>query len=401
MGVIRRSLLIGVNGYKPSIGALNYCASDAKKVEKALNTRRDGYHSTESMLLADGQPDELVPTRVNIIENIISLCRTAANEDTLLIHFSGHGAIGKDDNLYLLPIDASSASLEDTSISWKWIQARLDESGAKHKILITDACHSGAGRDTAAAVRMSYKVVEELAKSVEGYVCISSCSGGQLSYELPELEQGIFSHYLAAGILGAADPLGQGIISIENLFNFVRDRTIRHARQINVEQEPYLFTKISVPLNTYTISAAALDRPINSVLILTEDPFLGSLLETGIQIATLARSATYNNDIAFALSDVNVRFDYDAVYIDVNNNWASKRDFILSVRQRYPIVPFVLVGSRLSFLRNLDDEDRKRFNNYFFLDTNTSIAQAPSLIEDTLRMVEWDIRSRYGEVTAY
>jgi len=401
MDIIRRSLIIGVNGYKPSIGALSYCASDAKKIEKALNTRRDGFNSTESMLLIDGEPDELVPTRVNIIENIIRLCRTAANEDTIIIHFSGHGAIGKDENLYLLPIDASSASLEDTSIAWKWIQDRLDESQAKNKILITDACHSGAGRDTAAAVRMSYKVVEEIAKSIEGYVCISSCSGGQLSYELPELKQGIFSHYLAGGILGAADPLGQGIINIENLFNFVRDRTIRHAKQINVEQEPYLFTKISAPLHTYTISAAALDRPVNNVLILTEDPFLSSLLETGIQMAALARSATCNNDIELALSEVNVRFDYDAVYIDVENNWERKKDFILSIRQRYPTVPFVLVGSRLSFLDSLDKEDRRRFNNYFFFDVSTSISQAPALILDTLRMVEWDIRSRYGEITKY
>jgi hypothetical protein len=250
-------------------------------------------------------------------------------------------------------------------------------------------------------VRMSYKVVEEIAKSTEGYVCISSCSGGQLSYELPELEQGIFSYYLASGILGAADPLGQGIINIENLFDFVRDRTIRHAKQINVEQEPFLFTKISAPLNTYTISTAALDRPINSVLILTEDHFLGNVLETSVQMAILARSATCISDIELALSDVNSRFDYDAVYIDVENNWERKKEFIMSVRQRYPIVPFVLVGSRSSFLGNLDKEDRKRFNNYFFFDVSTPVSQTPALIADTLRMVEWDIRSRYGEITEY
>lgn len=399
MDTVRRSLFIGVNGYKPSIGALKYCSSDAKKIEAALNTRREGFNFTESRLLTDELSDELTPTRVNIIDNIRHLCNTAANEDTIIIHFSGHGAIGKDENLYLLPIDVSSASLEDTSISWRWIKDRLDDSKAKNKILIIDACHSGAGRDTAAAVRKSYKVIEEITKSTEGYVCISSCSGGQLSYELSELEQGIFSHYLADGILGAADPLGQGIINIENLFNFVRDRTIRHAKQINVEQEPFILAKISAPLNTYTISAATLDRPINSVLILTEDHFLGSVLKAGIEANTLARSATCINDVEIALYDVKTRFDHDAVYVDVEINWERKKEFILFVRQTYPIVPFVLVGSRLSFLSRLKKEVRRRFNGYFFFDVSTPISETPALLLDTLGMVEWDIRSRYGDIT--
>jgi Caspase domain len=400
MDIIRRSLIIGVNNYRPSIGALNFCASDARNIEKALNTRRDGFTSTESRLLSDEQSNEFNPTRVNIIENIIRLCQTSTSDDTVIIHFSGHGEIGKDENLYLLPMDASPVSLEDTSIAWKWIQDQLDKCEAKNKILILDACHSGAGRDTAAAVRKSYKVVEDITNSKEGYVCISACSGGQLSYELLELEQGIFSYYLASGILGAADPSGQGVINIENLFDFVSRRTIHHAKQMHVEQEPYLLSKISSPLHTYTISAASLDRPINNVLVLTENPFLGNVIKVSIETATLARSATYINDIELIFSGLNTRFDYDAVFIDVESNWKRKEEFILSIRERYPIVPFVLVGQRMSFLDSLNKKDRERFSGYFFFDINTPISQTPALISDELRMVEWDIRSRYGEISS-
>lgn len=397
MNSTRRCVLIGVNGYKPIIGQLRYCVSDAIQIEKALNTRRDGFASTESTLLTDGQPDELRPTRVNIIENIIRLCNSANNEDTIILHFSGHGMLGNDGKCYLLPLDSSLASLEDTAISWQWICDKIDQCCAKNKIFIVDACHSGAGKDPAASVRLSYRFIEELAKSTEGYVCITSCSGGQLSYELPELEQGIFSHYLVEGILGAADPLGQGIINIESLFNYVRERTVRHAKQLGVEQEPYLISKITALLGTITISAAGLDRPINRVLVLTEDPFLGRLLETGIQTATLARGVTWSNNIELAISDAKMRFDYDAVYIDVQNNWERKKDFLLIVRHRYPIVPFVLVGSRHSFLFALEKKERQRFSAYFFFDTATPISQAPVFISDTLRQVEWDIRVRYGE----
>lgn len=397
MGDIRRSLLIGVNGYRPTIGQLTYCVSDVLQIEKALNSRREGFNSTESILLTDEQTDELRPTRTNIIDNIIRICDWATTEDTFILHFSGHGMIGKDGNCYLLPLDASSTSLEETAIPWHWIRDKVDKSRAKHKILIVDACHSGAGRDPLASVQRSGKVIEELSKTTEGFVCIASCSGGQLSYESPELKQGIFSHFLVDGILGAADPLGQGIIEVENLFKYVRERTQRYAGKLGVNQEPYLISKVTAPLNTYAISAAALDRPINRVLVLTENPFLGRLLETGIRIAPLARDATWTKDIEFATSEAIARFDYDAVYIDVENDWKRKKDFILLIRERYPIVPFVLVGSRDDFLEGLSKKDKSRFRGFFFFDVATSISQAPDLILDTLGMVEWDIRTRYGE----
>lgn len=396
MNSTRRCLLIGVNGYKPTIGQLRYCVSDVLQIEQALNTRRDGFASTQSTLLIDEQPDELRPTRVNIIENIIYLCNSSDTEDTLILYFSGHGILGNDGKCYLLPLDSSLASLEDTAISWQWICDKMDQCCAKNKILIIDACHSGAGKDPAASVRMSYRVFEQLSKNTEGYVCITSCSGGQLSYELPELGQGIFSHYLVDGILGAADPLGQGIINIESLFNYARERTLRHAKQLGVEQEPYLISKITDSLSTITISAASLERPINSVLVLTENPFLGHLLEIGIQTSAIVRRVKWANNIELAISDAKVRFEYDAVFVDVENNWKHKKEFILLIRHRYPIVPFVLVGSRHYYLKSLEEKDRNRFSAYFFFDVDTQISQVPIFISDTLSKVEWDIRTRHG-----
>jgi uncharacterized caspase-like protein len=145
----------------------------------------------------------------------------------------------------------------------------LDGSCAKSKIIIIDACHSGAGRDPADAIRNSSQVVEGIKQNTtEGFICLCSCSGGQLSYELPDLEQSIFSYYLAKGILGAADPLCPDAINIESLYVFVRDRTLQHAKQIGVKQEPYLISKVAAPLSSFVICAASLDSPINRVLVL-------------------------------------------------------------------------------------------------------------------------------------
>jgi len=396
MAKIRRSLLIGINGYKPSIGILRFCVSDVKHIKAALNARRDGFDSTTCVLLTDEQENIQRPTKSNIIERISEVCDLASLEDTILIQFCGHGAIANNGRLYLLPIDATPISIEETAISWQWLRDKLEKSSAKNKIILLDACHSGAGKDAAASVRASYEILNAVERTTEGFVCIASCSGGQLSYELPEIEQGIFSHYIVEGILGAADPLERGVIEIQSLYNFVRQRTIAHAKRINVLQQPYLISKVEVPLEEITISAAPLDRPINRVLVLSEDPLLGNVLDTGIKMSTLVRDAQWVRDLNTVHDMMESMFNYDAVYVDVRHDWASKKAFIANTRQHYPIVPFVLVGVRSDFLESLEPADRN-YGGYFFLDIETPFSVLQELIRDTLTKVEWDIRTRYGE----
>lgn len=326
MNDARYSLIIGINGYKPAIGQLRFCAHDAKRVDDALKMQRVGFATTESILFTDEDEISPSPTRVNIMESVMHLCDKSNYKDTVLIFFSGHGTVVADDELYLLPIDASPAIIEQSAIAWKWLRDKIEQAPAKNKILILDACHSGAGRDIASDVRTSFKIVNQIEKNKGGFVCLTSCSAGQLSYELPDIEQGIFSYYLANGLNGAADRLGRGVIEIESLYEFVRDRTIQHARQIGVEQVPHLISRIASPLSTFVISSAASDRPIRHVLVLTEDPLIGKFIELGIERSAIARNATWVRDIETVKAEIHSRFDYDAIYIDVDNEWSRKKE---------------------------------------------------------------------------
>jgi len=120
-------------------------------------------------------------------------------------------------------------------------------------------------------------------------------------------------------------------------------------------------------------------------------------METGIQTINLARDTVWVSDTNIAMIDAQRKFEYDAVYIDVGNDWRQKKEFILTIRNRYPIVPFVLMGSRSSFLEALDEKERQIYQQYFFFDFNVPIARALATITDTLGQVEWDIRTRFGE----
>ena len=126
---------------------------------------------------------------------------------------------------------------------------------------------------------------------------------------------------------------------------------------------------------------------------------MGKLAENGIKISRIARDAIYNRDVKQAIIDAQKKIEYDAVYIDVGKDWDSKKEFIRVIRSRYPVVPFVLMGARSAFIDSLNENDREIYSGYYFLDVNTPLIGVRANIEDTLRQVEWDIRTRYGETT--
>lgn len=403
MSDTRISLHIGINGYPAAIGPLRFCAADAAGVRKILDSHREGFHSTLSILLADGSitssGQTSLPTRANIISTVKQVCEQATNQDTLLIQFSGHGALDSSGRLHLLPIDVVPNLIGDTAIAWQWLIDNVETSRASMKILILDACHSGAGRDVQLPSDRTAAIMQEVVSGPGGFVCLSSCSGGELAYELAELGHGIFSHYLVSGITGAADPLRRGVVNVASLYAFVRDRTVQEARRLGANQHPHLISKVATPLEDFVLTAMPLDRAINRVLVLSEDPVLGTMLMAAISRSPEVREVVWKDDAQLEAANAEHRFDYAAVYVDVGIDWPNKRAFIELVRRKYPIVPFVLFGARDAFLASIVDRDKRRFEHYFFFDTAMPIIMVSSMVTATLAQIQWDITKRYGERT--
>jgi uncharacterized caspase-like protein len=138
----RWALLVGVNRYEDdAISDLKVCAGDVQAVHDLLTT--NGYeHSRVRLLLAPGGPDNL-SSRVEILSALSSLSQAAGERDMLLFYFSGHGIAG-DGEAYLLPTDARYVAIADTAISLRRVKQIIQESAARARVIILDACHSGA-----------------------------------------------------------------------------------------------------------------------------------------------------------------------------------------------------------------------------------------------------------------
>ncbi|EED19678.1 metacaspase CasB [Talaromyces stipitatus ATCC 10500] len=148
----RKALLIGIN-YFGQANQLKGCINDVTQMSIFLN-KVYGYRREDMVILTDDQSNPLSqPTKANIIRAMYWLVKDAMPNDSLFIHFSGHGGRtpdldgdeddGFDDVIY--PVDYKSAGhivddeMHDIMVKPLRPGVRLTA--------IFDSCHSGTALD--------------------------------------------------------------------------------------------------------------------------------------------------------------------------------------------------------------------------------------------------------------
>lgn len=136
------------------------------------------------------------PSRANLLRVLRQVFETPfmGAGDNFWFFFSGHG-IRHQERDYLLPADGDPEDIENTAISITYITERLRRCGADNIVLILDACRNQSSRD---GQGIGYETAE-IARQA-GVVSIFSCSPNEYSYEVEELQQGIFTHTLLEGL---------------------------------------------------------------------------------------------------------------------------------------------------------------------------------------------------------
>ncbi|KAK0184172.1 caspase domain-containing protein [Armillaria mellea] len=84
----KRALCIGIN-YRGKSNELYGCIQDAKDIRAFL--MKNGYRDKDIRMLTD-ETDNIPPTKVNILKALSWLVDGAGSDDSLFIHYSGHGS---------------------------------------------------------------------------------------------------------------------------------------------------------------------------------------------------------------------------------------------------------------------------------------------------------------------
>lgn len=209
------AVIVGIASYN-HMPTLKYTDDDAYQIYAFLKSPEGGAIPDERIsLLIDESA-----SRERIVEAMRTTFSKADENDVVMLYYSGHGLPGS-----FLPIDFDGYN---NVLPHSEIKNILDDSKAKHKILLADACHSGSllAMKTPFDATKTELFFDGFENASAGTVLFTSSKSEEISMETSGLRQGIYSHFLIRGLRGEADGDGNKIVTISELFEYV-NRNVR------------------------------------------------------------------------------------------------------------------------------------------------------------------------------
>jgi hypothetical protein len=216
------AIVIGANHAPPGQLPLRYSHGDATSLAAVL--REVGAFAPEDVhVMLDPSPDGVLA----ILDEQTTLLRGAGGESLLVFYYSGHA---DDEAIYP---NGQPLSLEA-------IRSRLDRDIATIRIGIVDACRGGAWTRAKGLVpTQEFQVHLPFELVSEGSALLASSSGSESAHESEALQGSFFTHYLVAGLRGAASPSMDGEVTLGQAFAYANRMTVRDtALTSQVPQHP-------------------------------------------------------------------------------------------------------------------------------------------------------------------
>ncbi|MBL9147193.1 MAG: caspase family protein [Phycisphaerae bacterium] len=240
----RFALVIGVADYEDRrIPDLPACEKDATELAKVLRDPAIGMFPPGNVTLLT---DKAV-TRSAVVAALDDLARKAGPDDLVVVFYSGHGATDEKGRAYWVMSDAKVDALRSTALAELEISELLGEIKTRRLVTLIDACYSAATAELA-----STKSLIDVSKLYpefkgDGRVGITASKGDQLSMVIkddkdPGFGHSAFAFHLLEGLRGNADAGGNadGVVDLDELWAYVKDRTIETSRRQGGAQEPQL-----------------------------------------------------------------------------------------------------------------------------------------------------------------
>jgi hypothetical protein len=208
--VERFAVVVGNNLGAAEDGPLRYAEADAARVAAVLRDVGD-VRPTNLILLRGDDADTVRRTLIAVNERV----RMAGDQTVLLVFYSGHA-------------DAEALHLGSSRLELAELEQLVRGSAARFRLLIVDACRSGAlTRVKGGTPVPPFDVQVSERVPGEGAVFLTSSSASEDSQESDELKGSFFTAALVSGLLGAADADGDGKVTLREAYAYAYAATLR------------------------------------------------------------------------------------------------------------------------------------------------------------------------------
>jgi uncharacterized caspase-like protein len=214
------ALLIGVSEYESGLASLPAAVKDVKAVQEILQHPEMGNFDDVKVLIDPGLLE--MQAAVN------TLFDDRKQQDLVLLYFSGHGITDEYGKFFFANRNTCKTIQgklnKGTAVPASFIHDVMSNCLSERQVIILDCCHSGAfpeGMTLRNAGTLNLK--QELGG--QGRIVLTSSTALQYSFERQGEDLAIYTRFLVEGIkTGAADLDGDGVISVNELHDYVEEQ---------------------------------------------------------------------------------------------------------------------------------------------------------------------------------
>ncbi|MGP4017991.1 caspase, EACC1-associated type [Saccharopolyspora sp. 5N708] len=250
----RVALLVATSMYgDPGLRGLRAPAGEAEELKRVLETQ-GGFDDVDVLRNE---------SKSRIEYEIEEVFGSAGPDDQVLLYMSCHGLRNDRGQLLFAACNTELAHVESTAVGSDFVRSQLNVSQAGMKVLLLDCCYSGA---------FSVGLVPKAADEVDlrelvgqGTCVLTATSSFEYAFEGGEftgtdaMPSSLFTRAVLDGIRsGAADADGDGLISTDELYRYVR-------RELAGRQTPWLESRMvgSFYIARTASTAPEAIRPLN------------------------------------------------------------------------------------------------------------------------------------------
>jgi WD40 repeat protein len=239
----RTALIVASDRYEdPRFSQLRAPVHDAEALARVL---RDPAIGEFDVRVLNNPPWHMVRVEVE------SFFADRRRDDLLLLYFSCHGVKDQSGQLHFATTDTQFRWLAATGISSSFVNEQMNRSRSRRIVLLLDCCYSGAfTRGLLPRAGRDVDVTERFEGGGRAVITASSAmeyafEGAELS-EAAEPTPSVFTSVVVRGLeTGAADHDGDGLVSVDDLYEYVFDEV----RKGTTSQTPTMVATIQGPLH--------------------------------------------------------------------------------------------------------------------------------------------------------
>ncbi|MFZ5445065.1 MAG: caspase family protein [Myxococcota bacterium] len=217
----RLAIVVGNNAGTGEMPPLRYAESDAGKMARVLVELGDV--NPDDVMLLQGQRVTAVERAITEARDRVGFFKKSPDVRTVVFfYFSGHS-------------DGEAIELGAEKLPYARLKALLSGTGADVRLVVVDACRSGAGlreKGGKPADPFTIRLADTLQATGEAF--ITSSAADESALESSEVMGSFFTHNFISGLRGAADTSGDKLVTLAEAYKYAYDRTVSSTAMLAV-----------------------------------------------------------------------------------------------------------------------------------------------------------------------